>query len=269
MRRIVAFLAALVLTLFAVPADADVNSDGRWMPGPQEPWQYFLAGTLDPDNSFQMTGGDGTQPTTYIIDGFENSAQTVAVLHARGYRVSCYIDVGAAESYRPDFYRYPSFVLGRKVSGWAGERWVDIRRLDVLGPILSDRFQMCKDKGFDAVDPDLMDGYTNRTGFPLTYGDQLTFNRWVADTVHSLGLSVSLKGDPEQAHDLVDWFDFAINEECAEYNECGSYEPFFAAGKTVLHVEYKALGAARICYPGMNSQRMRYDLDGWRRTVCY
>jgi hypothetical protein len=30
------------------------------------------------------------------------------------------------------------------------------------------RLDMCKAKGFDAVEPDNVDGYTNTTGFPLT-----------------------------------------------------------------------------------------------------
>ena len=57
-------------------------------------------------------------------------------------------------------------LLGRP-NGWPGERWFDIRRLDVLGSIMRDRIENCRRKGFDAVEPDNVDGYANRTGFPL------------------------------------------------------------------------------------------------------
>ena len=68
------------------------------------------------------------------------------------------------------------------------------------------RLRLCREKGFDAVEPDNIDAYTNDTGFPMTYEDQLRFNRWPASEAHALGLSIGLKVDPDQIHDLV--FDF-------------------------------------------------------------
>jgi hypothetical protein len=79
-------------------------------------------------------------------------------------------------------------------------------------------------------------------------------------------MSVLLKGDPEQATALEPWFDFALNEECAQYDECGAYSAWFAAGKTVLHAEYTT---GSLCYPPMNTTRFKYDLAGFRRTPCY
>ena len=35
-------------------------------------------------------------------------------------------------------------------------------------------------KGCDGVDPDNVDGYTNKTGFPLTAKDQLAYNKFLA-----------------------------------------------------------------------------------------
>ncbi len=40
--------------------------------------------------------------------------------------------------------------------------------LDVLLPIMERRIAACKDKGFDAVEPDNVDGYANASGFPLS-----------------------------------------------------------------------------------------------------
>ena len=72
----------------------------------------------------------------YDIDGFENSAADVARLHREGRKVICYINVGAWEDFRPDQDAFPGSVLG-EANGWEGERWLDIRRLDVLRPLMA------------------------------------------------------------------------------------------------------------------------------------
>ena len=65
-------------------------------------------------------------------------------LHGEGRkRVICYIDVGTAENFRPDYNEFPASVLGHS-NGWPGERWLDIRALEVVEPIMSARFQMCR-----------------------------------------------------------------------------------------------------------------------------
>ena len=78
----------------------------------------------------------------------------------------------------------------------------------------------CKAKGFDAVEPDEMTGWSNDTGFRLTYADQIRYNRAVARWAHDLHLSVGMKGDLEQAHDLAPYFDWNLTEECYQYREC-------------------------------------------------
>ena len=158
-------------------------------------------------------------------------------LHGQGKRVICYIDVGTAEEWRPDYSEFPKSVLGRS-NGWPGERWLDIRQLSVLEPIMAARFQMCREKGFDAVEPDNIEGYANKTGFPLTAAEQLTYNEWVADEVHSLGMAVLQKNDSEQTPELMPYFDGALSEQCNQYKECASFEPYLAAGEPVLNAEY-------------------------------
>jgi hypothetical protein len=156
-------------------------------------------------------------------------------------------------------------VKGRS-NGWPGERWVDIRRLDVLGPILGARLDLCAAKGFDAVEFDNVDGYTNRTGFKLTAADQLAFDEWLADAAHARGLGAALKNDLDQVPDLVSSFDFAIDEQCAQYKECPALSPFVSAGKPVFEVEYK-LRTARFCPQaaalGFSAMRKHLSLDAW------
>ncbi|MEU5951670.1 endo alpha-1,4 polygalactosaminidase [Streptomyces sp. NPDC047525] len=233
------------------------GSSDRWRPRPGTTWQWQLNGRVDP----------GVNVPVYDIDGFENRASDVVRLHRDGRRVICYINAGAWESFRPDSDDYPASVLGRP-NGWKGERWLDIRRLDVLRPLLAERFDMCRRKGFDAVEPDLLDSYLNRTGFPLKAHHQLAFNRMVARLAHDRGMSVGLKNDLPQIPQLVKDFDFAVNEECAQYDECASLTPFIKAGKAVLHVEY-AVPNSEFCAQarrlGLSSMSKKLDLDEWRR----
>jgi len=174
----------------------------------------------------------------YEIDAFDNSAAQVARLHRMGRRVICYIDAGSWESFRPDARRFPRSVLGRVYSGYPDERWLDIRRIDLLAPIMRARLDLCRHKGFDGVEPDNVDGYGNRTGFHSTARDQLRFNRCLAHEAHIRGLAAGLKNDPEQVPSLVDSFQWALTEDCARDGWCGQEEPFIRAGKPVFAAEY-------------------------------
>ncbi|MFD3536432.1 endo alpha-1,4 polygalactosaminidase [Streptomyces sp. NPDC058664] len=228
----------------------------RWQPRPGLTWQWQLDGTVDPSVDVPV----------YDIDGFENSAATVARLHRDGRKVICYVNVGAWEDYRPDRHAFPRSLLGRP-NGWHGERWLDIRRVDLLRPLMERRFDMCRDKGFDAVEPDLMEGYAADTGFSLSAADQLRYNRMIAEIAHERGLAVGLKNDLGQIPQLVRHFDFAVNEECAQFDECALLEPFVAAGKAVFHVEYEE-PTASFCPQAralrLSSMRKELELGVWR-----
>lgn len=134
---------------------------------------------------------------------------------------------------------------------------------------MADRLDMCRDKGFDAVEPDNMDGYRNRTGFQLTAADQLRYNRLIARLAHERGMAVGLKNDLDQIPDLVGDFDFAVNEQCAQYDECGDMKPFIAADKAVFHVEYE-LPTSRFCAESrrlkLSSMLKKYELGVWREA---
>jgi len=222
-----------------------------WHPEPGTTWQWQLSGPFD----------QSVEAAVYDIDVFDTDALVVAALHALGRRVICYVSAGTWEDWRPDADAFPPEVLGG-TNGWEGERRLDIRRLDILAPIMSARLDLCRDKGFDGVEPDNIDGYATDSGFPLTYDDQLAYNRWFALEAHQRGLAVALKNDLEQVPDLVDDFDFAINESCLVFDECDSLEPFVAAGKAVLHVEYEPSGCPPQ-RPGFSSLLKRSELDAY------
>lgn len=200
-----------------------------WSPSPSATWQWQLSGGLDLKVDADLFDLDYETTTSADTDELKRD----------GRHLICYLSAGSVEEYRDDADAFPPSVVGEVMSGWADERWLDIRRTEVLLPIMAARMDICADKGFDAVEPDNVDGYVNDTGFPLTAADQLTYNRAVAYLAHARGLSVALKNDVDQIPELVDTFDFAVNEECIRYAECDQYEPFVDAGKAVLHVEYE------------------------------
>jgi hypothetical protein len=169
----------------------------------------------------------GVDAAAYDIDGFDTPASEVSALHARGRHVVCYIDFGTWEAWRPDARAFRRGVLGRG-NGWPGERWLDIRRLSILEPIMHARVAMCARKRFDAIEPDNIDGFENRTGFAITARDQLKYDRWIARQVHQFGLAAFQKNDPEQARALEPAFDGALDEQCNEYHECGLFDIYLS-----------------------------------------
>jgi len=263
-----ALIAGLLLALLALSAAASAAAAtapqpaaASWWTMPQQlTWFWQLQGKVD--NSKQVAA--------YDIDGFENEAPEVAALHAQGKRVICYVDVGTAENFRPDYARFPRSTLGRS-NGWPGERWLDIRRLGVLEPIMAARFQMCREKGFDAVEPDNMEAFSNRSGFPITAAQQLEYDLWIAGAVHSLGMAVLQKNDGEQSAEQQPYFDGALSEQCNQYRECANFEPYLAADKPVLNAEYQQSNA-RFCPPdeaaGIMGVRFAKSLNGKKFLPC-
>src|SRR5688500_8299834 len=137
----------LVVSALAASAGPTV-AGGWWTPQPGATWQIQFSGALDLSVSADV----------FDLDAFDTRARTVRKLHARNRAVVCYVNAGAWEDWRSDADRYPANVKGRPLDGWPGERWLDIRRLDVLRPIIGDRLDICVAKGFDGVEFDNVDG---------------------------------------------------------------------------------------------------------------
>lgn len=236
--------------------EATGGAEEIWHPSPGTTWQWQLTGEIDTSAEAEM----------YDVDLFEAPVSVVARLHEQGRVVICYLSAGAWEEFRPDAAAFPESVLGNP-NGWGGERWLDIRRLDVLTPIMEARLDLCREKGFDGVEADNVDGYVNDTGFPLAAADQSAYNRFLAEAAHARGLSIGLKNDLDQVEGLEPFFDWALNEECALYDECEALLPFLEAGKAVFHVEYD-LDTTEFCPLttglGFSSMRKHADLDAWR-----
>ena len=210
---------------------ADGGASGRPMFTPGTSWQWQLSGTIDLSVDAQV----------FDIDPFSSDTQSdiVAQLHARGRRVICYFDT-AYEPGRVDSAALEPY-KGNPLQGWPGQYWVDFRQPAVRA-VMKARIERAHALSCDAVEPDDVDVLDpgNEPGFPITAADQLEFLHFLADTAHQNGMAVGLKNNVAQIPQLVATFDFAVNEQCAQYDECETYAPFIAANKAVFNTEYTA-----------------------------
>lgn len=226
MKQIIAAACALAFSAFVSATPIVIPSQATWH------WQ--LSGTLQtPDR------------LVYDIDMFDNSATRIGNLKSQGRIVVCYFSAGSWEDWRPDAAQFPKEALGADLSGWPGERWVDIRNPQVR-QLMANRMQLAKSKGCDALEPDNIDGYSNPNGLGLTEADQVDYNRWLAQQAHSLDLAIALKNAVELIPQLVNDFDFALNESCYSYKECDAYRLFRQQGKAVFIADYRTY-SSKLC----------------------
>ncbi len=267
-----------------------------WHPDLKTSWDWYLDKVLVPPYR---------DVDMYDVDYEYTSADTVGDLKRRpGRKVVCYISAGTWEAKRPDAKFYPERVLGTTNEDWPDEleRWVDVADVQkpdsALAGILRARLDTCAQKGFDGVEFDNVDVYQkNAKGEPragtfkdgdgreraLTAWDQLYFNIWLANEAHTRGLSAGLKNDGAQIPQLVDYFDWALNEGCYEEPERHSrrhhcltkdnvkleegkygYDMFTKRGKAVFGVTYPENSPDK----GMNAEAFAEWAKKEKLRVC-
>jgi hypothetical protein len=168
----------------------------------------------------------------------------VAAIHAAGAKAVCYVDVGSLESGRSDYSQFPSSVVGPVVQGWPGENWLVVTAANqsTILPLMRARFtNWCKAKGFDGIEPDNLDAWSN--GVSVSEADNVSYDLAIAGLAHGLSLSVGVKNllpsvSSSEASTILSTFDWVLAEQCYEYGECSAYAPFASAGKAVWDVEY-------------------------------
>ncbi len=229
---------------------------GCWHPALDTSWNWVLSNVpTAPYRSVKM----------YDIDGFNAAASDVTAMHNAGIKVVCYISAGTYEDWRPDATQFPASLIGNAVDGWPGEYWLDVRDVQktgsTLAAIMNARLDMCRAKGFDAVEFDNVDGYTNSPGFPFTAPDQAYYNVFLANAAHQRGMSAVLKNDLDQVTTLLPYFDMALNEQCNEYSECGALSKFVAAGKPVFNAEYSSSTGFCAADNAANFNGVDYSVD--------
>lgn len=211
----------------AYVAGDPVDRGDAWLPAAGTTWQWQLSGAIETDLDVAM----------YDVDLVDAPDSALAAILGRGAALVCYFSAGTVEDWRDDAGDFDDAAIGDPLPEWEGERWLDITDSSVLA-VMELRLDLAVARGCTGVEPDNVDGYANDNGVGLNASEQLRYNRWLADEAHLRGLSVGLKNDLDQIDDLLPWFDWALNEECAAYDECGRLSAFTDNNQAAFHVEY-------------------------------
>ena len=261
---------------------AKADAGAVWQPTSAAPIHFhWMIGASTFTSGDILSGQDGQ--AVYDIDGANSTMADVAAIHAAGAIAVCYVDVGTLEQGRPDYADFPTAVIGPAVQGWPGENWLLVTAANqgVILPLMKARFaDWCQAKGFDAIEPDNLDAWTNISN--VTEADNVAYDLAIGQLAHALPLSIGLKNvmtdlDPSQYASFLAVFDWALNEQCYEYSECGVYTAsgsFLPAGKAVFDVEYNVTPTCtQADQAHMNAQKTDLDLvgatdTGYEYTPC-
>ncbi len=282
-------VAAAVVTLIFVPSALAANykrpparhDQWYWEIGPPKPG---LAGLPAVRGAYPAPGSANIWDTDLFQDSNTPGAgiptgrsPVVRALHASGKYSICYVEAGAYQTSFPDKGNFAPADYGNGarrygLPGYPDEWYFDIsgfahyvtgKRSTLSGAAvnivagLDRRIRWCALEGQDAIEPDDLDGYTNKGdtgiaggGWHLTRADSAGFERWLSYDAHANGLAVFQKNDPANARIDVPMFDGMVIEECNHYKDpCagpgGDASPYLRAGKPVLNAEYIQDGETR------------------------
>jgi len=274
------------------------SAAGWWQPGAIASWAYEIGAGNPPipvkvggvsdqvqvvDIDAGNTGGLGTGGVPVSDSG---TAVDNAAIHAYGGHSVCYVDVGTAENWRSDYKEFASTDIGGPLSGWPGEFFINVNNWSTVVPagyetiqqIMTNRFQLCKNEGFDAVEADNVDAYTDGSlgGFTISMAQEETYINNLIAIAHNDGLAYFLKNEingDSLITDMAPKVDGEIDEQCWEYKECSSLDIFVQEGKPVLNVEYNGASESSIC-PSANAFPMstimtNVDVTGTINWGCW
>jgi hypothetical protein len=203
--------------------------------GCSSPAQGFPGGTR-----FDYQLGGGYEPS----EGVSVVVRDATDEPAAGIYSICYLNAfqtqpGAAAPWLAD-----GLVLEVDGEPLADPEWPDEYLLDTgsagtraaIAARTAEDMRRCAERGFDAVELDNLDSYA-RSGGRLTLADNLEVAKVLVEQAHDLGLLAGQKNAAEESGRLRDaGFDFAVAEQCVEFDECPAYTDVY--GADVLAIEY-------------------------------
>jgi hypothetical protein len=287
-RSAVALLLIVVLVGIGWQSSPRAGAASWWTPPlGSQPWQWELSHPLRLTNAKDMgtddklpNGKPAPAPVIYDIDGIINPASTVGALHARGKHVVCYIEVGAAGNYysaaqegiSTSYYQqlHNAGVFGTKVRGYP-EYYLNIQSPATVSIIESMISRQCAAKGFDAVETDIDEEYTDNSGFPLTKSIEESYMITLANYMHGLGLGWWIKNPDDTgdsyASDMYPYADAVLTEQCNQYSTCGALSAY-QGHKAVFNAEYHVKTTSfcpKDIARGFNGARFNLGLTGVRK----
>ncbi len=223
-------------------------------------WDWQLSAPFDLTRDVDVFGLDADNVTKAEIK----------TIKSRGTKTICYVSVGTAEDFRDDYSSFPASVMGKTLSNWSDERYLDIRKSSVLLPIMVKRFERCAAFGFDAIEADNLDVYSNDSGFDITEKDTIHYAEKLVKIAKDLNLEIAQKNVVELIPKLVKLFDFIMVENCFAQKICDELKPYLDAGKIVLDAEYieEKIDFAKACKE-LSGRGISLILKNWDLTSYY
>ncbi|MFH0520541.1 endo alpha-1,4 polygalactosaminidase [Streptomyces sp. M41] len=196
----------------------------------------------------------------------------------------CYVNAFQAQPDTEDWWRshHPGLLLRDDEGALVIDRDWDEAVLDISTPakrgqlaeVVGEWIDDCATAGYQAVEADNLDSHERSDGL-LSAEDNVAFGRMLAARAHAAGLAIGQKnaaGLAGQGRSLG--FDFAVAEECGQYDECDAYAD--AYDDRVFVIEYRAAGLATACKGwGERLSIVLRDLDvvperesEYRRRTC-
>ena len=192
-------------------------------------------------------GGAYTPPAGVQVVTRDRRAAPVAGLYNICYVNAFQVQPGEQGQWDPD-------LLLRDAAGnlVIDEDWdeplLDIRtgdKRDRIAGKVNGWIDGCAAKGYQAIEPDNYDSYT-RSNNLLTTAQAKEYLQVLAAHAHSKNLAIGQKNTAELAGDReAVGLDFAVAEECGQYDECGDYVDAF--GNNVIVIEYSDSGRQAAC----------------------
>ncbi|AEV85220.1 hypothetical protein ACWT_4200 [Actinoplanes sp. SE50] len=212
------------------------------------------AGAPPPGNaSFDyQIGGAYTPPTGVTVVSRDSQASP-----APGLYNICYVNAFQAQPGTQPWWQahHPELLL-RTADGdpvidkdW-NEALLDFStdaKRSALTAIAGAWIDRCAAAGFQAVEPDNLDSYTRSAGL-LTKNQAMVYATALAGRAHEEKLAIGQKNTAElssaDAHRIG--FDFAVTEQCADFDECDAYTASY--GDRVFVIEYSTAGFTKACH---------------------
>ncbi|MET8831422.1 endo alpha-1,4 polygalactosaminidase [Streptomyces sp. NPDC004610] len=211
------------------------------LPTPGMPFDYQIGGAYPPPEGVRSVSRD-------------RSAKP-----APGLYNLCYVNAFQAQPDATGWWQehHPDLLLRTPAPGGEGELVIDqdwdealldlstAAKRERLAEIVGEWIDGCATAGFQAVEADNLDSHLRSEGL-LTAADDLAFAELLVERAHAAGLAIGQKNAAELApRGRALGFDFAVAEECGQYDECGSYAS--AYDDRVFDIEYEPAGLATAC----------------------
>ncbi|AGL16681.1 endo alpha-1,4 polygalactosaminidase [Actinoplanes sp. N902-109] len=256
----VAMAAVLVVALGAGIGTADAGTRRPWSAKPTKP-----AATPTPAATSAPTWAPPPANATfdYQIGGAYQPPAGVTVVSrdreaapAAGIYTICYVNAFQAQPGTESWWQrnHPDLIL-RDGNGdpVVDEDWNELMldfsteaKRTALTGIVGEWIDGCAADGFRAIEADNLDSYT-RSQKLLTQDQAVAYATALNSRAHDRGLAAGQKNTAElsSATARKAGFDFAVAEECADFDECDAYTATY--GSNVIVIEYSRSGFSKAC----------------------